>query len=192
MEGVPQTLTVVSYTPEGAEHYFDTIVDKGHRLLLQRGESFGDKLYNALADLLAEGFESAAIMDADSPTLPPSYLAEAFRELSRAGDRVVLGPAADGGYYLIGIKRPHRVLFDRIAWSTERVLEQTLERAREIGLETVLLPEWYDVDSVAEFERLKRDILNSPASDGRTGPTASHTRDFIRSRFGDLTRENRP
>lgn len=187
MESVPQTSAVVSYTPAGAEHYFDTIVNGSHRLLLQRGESFGDKLYNALADLLADGFASAAIMDADSPTLPREYLAQAFEKLSRPGDRVVLGPTADGGYYLIGVKRPHRALFDRITWSTERVLEETLERAREIDLEAVLLPEWYDVDSVAEFERLKREILDGPASGGRNGSVASHTRDFIRSRFGDLT-----
>lgn len=188
MDGVAQTSAVVSYTPAGAEHYFDDIVDGNHRLLLQRGESFGDKLYNALADLLAEGFESAAIMDADSPTLPRSYLVQAFSELSRPGDRVVLGPASDGGYYLIGIKRPHRPLFDRITWSTERVLEETLERAREIEIETVLLPEWYDVDSVAEFERLKREILDGSASGSHTESVASHTRDFIRLRFGDLRR----
>lgn len=189
MTNVAHTSAVVSYTPAGAEHYFDNIVNENHRLLLQRGESFGDKLYNALADLLAEGFESAAIMDADSPTLPPAYLAEAFSELSRPGDRVVLGPAADGGYYLIGIKRPHRVLFDRITWSTERVLEETLERAREIDLEAVLLPEWYDVDSVAEFERLKRDVLDGSASNSHSA-SALHTRAFIRSRFGGSTREN--
>jgi len=199
METVPGTDLVISYTPEGAEHLFEGIAGAAHRLLLQRGESFGDKLFHALADLLSEGFASAAIMDADSPTLPREFLARAFEELARPGDRVVLGPAADGGYYLIGIKRPHRALFERITWSSELVLGETLDRAREIGIEVALLPEWYDVDSVSEFERLKADIFESsrpvphvdPSDNGAGGrsnvsedrPAAAHTRRFIMSRW---------
>jgi rSAM/selenodomain-associated transferase 1 len=178
MECVPGTDLIISYTPEGAESYFEPALSNGHRLLLQRGEAFGDRLYHALEDLLAEGFASAAIMDADSPTLPACYLARAFEELARPGDRVVLGPAADGGYYLIGIKRPHRRLFERITWSTERVLAETIERAGEIGLEVSLLPEWYDVDSEAEFERLRREIVESAP-----GASAPNTRRFIMSRW---------
>ena len=190
MESVPQTDVIISYTPEGAEHLFEGIAGAAHRLLLQRGESFGDKLFHALADLLSEGYASAAIMDADSPTLPRESLALAFQELARPGDRVVLGPAADGGYYLIGIKHPHRPLFERITWSSELVLEETIARAREIGLDVILLPEWYDVDSVSEFERLKADIFESSRSGSDTGsakdhPSAFHTRRFLASRRPD-------
>lgn len=188
IESVPDTDTVISYTPEGGEHYFDSIICNGHRLLLQRGESFGDKLYYALEDLLREGYASAAIMDADSPTLPSQYLARAFEELARPSDRVVLGPAADGGYYLIGIKRPHRRLFEQITWSSERVLGETIERAREIGLEVSLLPEWYDVDSEAEFERLKREIIDGDSS--LNVLRAANTRRFILSRWPDAVDTN--
>jgi uncharacterized protein len=174
---VPETETIISYTPKGSEHYFNDIMSNGERLLLQRGASFGDKLFHALADLLDEGFSSAAIMDSDSPTLPREYLVKTFEELAREGDRVVLGPAADGGYYLIGIKRPHRQLFDRITWSTAMVLSETIERAREIGLEVVLLPEWYDVDGVEEFARLRRELADSARL------RAANTRRFILSRW---------
>ena len=179
MESVPATDAVISYTPTGSEHFFDGILSNGARMLAQRGASFGDKLFHALADLLSEGYESAAIMDADSPTLPREYLVKAFEELRRAGDRVVLGPAADGGYYLIGIKRPHRQLFDRITWSTELVLGETIERACEIGLEVVLLPEWYDVDSVDELDRLRCEL----AEDGHDPARAENTRRFMLSRW---------
>ncbi len=182
MESVPETETVISYTPAGAEHHFEGIASGNHRLLLQRGESFGDKLYHALADLLREGFRSAAIMDADSPTLPPRYLAQAFEELARPGDRVVLGPALDGGYYLIGIKQPHRQLFERITWSTEMVLAQTIERAREINLEVSLLPEWYDVDNVTEYERLMEEIKTAANERTDLNGFAANTRRFILSR----------
>jgi len=101
---------------------------------------------------------------------------------------VVLGGSDDGGYYLIGVKRMHPRLFERIDWSTERVLEQTLERARKIGLETALLPTWYDVDDAATLERLHREL--SPAA-GETAPNfagpnfagydAKHTRAYLES-----------
>jgi len=187
MSSVPDIETVISYTPEGSEHFFNGIISNGARLLPQRGASFGDKLFHALEDLLGEGYSSAAIMDADSPTLPREYLVRAFQELARAGDRVVLGPATDGGYYLIGVKRPHRQLFDRITWSTELVLGETIERAREIGLEVVLLPEWYDVDSVRELRQLRRELAENnyggACGDGLNQARAENTRAFILSRW---------
>src|SRR5260370_902578 len=144
METVPATDVVISYTPAGAERFFDGIISGRHRLLPQRGQDLGERLYFALEDLLADGYESAAIMNSDSPTLPPEYLQQAFELLAAPGDRVVLGPATDGGYYLIGMKRPHRRLFQQITWSSHQVMAESIERAGEIGLEVALLPAWYD------------------------------------------------
>jgi len=193
MDSVPQTERVISYTPRGAEPYFDDIhtgKNGSPRLLLQRGESFGDRLYHAFDELFEEGFDSAVIMNADSPTLPRQFLMEAFEELACPGDRVVLGPAEDGGYYLIGLRRAHRRLFERITWSSDLVLVETLERAREIDLNVSLLPMWYDVDDAATLERLKRDLTGD---NGFTGPgkahEAAHTRRFIEERWPkDLAR----
>jgi len=164
----------ISYTPQGAESHFEGIISSNLRMLAQRGAGLGDKIIHAFEDLFGEGFDAAALMNADSPTLPRRYIAQAFEELRRPGDRVVLGPTEDGGYYFVGIKRLHRRLFEEISWSSERVLTQTLERAKEIGLEAVLLPEWYDVDSAAEFEGLKRELITR-----QNISTATNTRDFI-------------
>src|SRR5439155_21782223 len=84
---------------------------------------------------------------------------EAVEQLSTRDDRVVLGPSDDGGYYLIGVKKPHRHLFEQIDWSTERVLNQTIQRANEIGLEVKLLPTGYDVDDAANLRRLCNELL---------------------------------
>lgn len=198
MYSVPKTERVISYTPKGGERYFDSIhsdklCNNGNpRLLLQRGESFGDKLYHAFEELFGEGFDSVVIIDADSPTLPRAYLTDAFDELARPGERMVLGPAEDGGYYLIGLNRPHRRLFEEITWSSDRVLAETLERAREIALEVSLLPMWYDVDDSATLERLKGEVIGgngftrlSKASE------APHTRRFIEERWpGDSYKAN--
>jgi glycosyltransferase A (GT-A) superfamily protein (DUF2064 family) len=95
--------------------------------------------------------------------------------LSKPGDRVVLGPSDDGGYYLIGIKKNHRQLFQRIDWSTERVLEQTKQRARELDLEVSLLPTGYDVDDAATLRRLCEELL----SDQSARDLAPNTRKFL-------------
>jgi len=98
------------------------------------------------------------VLNSDSPTLPTAFLVEAAEALARPGDRAVFGPSSDGGYYLLGLKTAHRRLFEDIAWSTERVAEQTLQRAAEIGLEVHRLPGWYDVDDVESLRRLRGEL----------------------------------
>lgn len=174
---------IAVYTPVGAEASFDGLLPETFSLLAQRGESFGDRLFNAAEDLLALGYESLCLIDSDSPTLPPALLAEAVAALSRPGDRVVLGAAEDGGYYLIGLKRAHRRLFTEIEWSTASVLSQTIERAGELGLEIETLPAWYDVDDAATLEKLCEELFGligqRGARDGLDGYAAPHTRDYL-------------
>src|SRR5207245_1184823 len=87
-------------------------------------------------------YREAAAFNSDSPTLPTSRLVETANVLAQPGDRAVLGPASDGGYYLLGLKQAHPHIFDDIAWSTSRVAEETLARAREIGLDVHVLAPW--------------------------------------------------
>ena len=107
-------------------------------------------------------------------------LHEAVVVLRAPGDRMVLGPAEDGGYYLIGLKRVHRRLFENIAWSTESVLASTLDRAREIGLETKLLPSWYDVDDAASLSCLCQELFSMNGHSGtQAGYAAPHSREYL-------------
>ena len=78
----------------------------------------------------------------------------------------MLGPSSDGGYYLLGLKAAHRRMFEDIAWSTERVAEQTLERAREIGLDVHILPAWYDVDDTDGLRRLNAELSGERTNAG--------------------------
>ena len=173
---------LVAYTPVGDESAFDGLLPSGFRLLAQRGDGFGERLLHACEDLFACGFSAVCLIDSDSPTMPQDALLQAVERLSRAGDRMVLGGSDDGGYYLIGMKRLHHRLFEQIDWSTERVFEQTLERAREIGLRTELLPTWYDVDESTTLERLRRELA-SPAGAGYAGAgyDAKHPRGYFQS-----------
>ena len=165
------------YTPIGAETAFDGLFPPGFTLLAQRGESLGDRLCNATEDLLRQGYDSICLVNSDSPTLPGSLFDLAIELLSHDGDRVVLGAAADGGYYLIGLKNVHSRLFDRIAWSTSEVLAHTIERADEIGLEVKLLPRWYDVDDALMLDQLCKELFLSAEPDGNY--FAPHTRDYL-------------
>ena len=168
---------LVVYTPVGAEAAFDGILPERFKLLAQRGESLGDRLCNATDDLLKDGHGSVCLINSDSPTLPRSVLDRAIESLARDGDRVVLGAADDGGYYLIGLKLAHRNLFDRIAWSTADVLAHTVERAAEIGLEVEMLPRWYDVDDAETLSRLCEELFATHRQDGAYA--APHTRAFL-------------
>lgn len=170
-EGTNAVEGVAVYTPVGAEEAFDGLLPQSFALLAQRGDSFGERLFYAASDLLQLGYESCCLIDSDSPTLPSALLAGAVEELGRPGDRIVLGPADDGGYYLIGMKRAHPRLFADIAWSTAEVCAQTIERAREINLEVGLLPAWYDVDDAATLRRLCVELFDAPK-----GAEACHTK----------------
>src|SRR6202043_1750451 len=125
------------------------------------------------------GHDCVLLVNGDSPTLPSRLLAQAIEALREPGDRMVLGPASDGGYYLIGLKHPHEHLFTRIAWGTDTVARATCERAAEIGLATTLLPEWYDVDDLQTLRWLQ-DELFGHATRFRGGGFAAASRAFLK------------
>jgi glycosyltransferase A (GT-A) superfamily protein (DUF2064 family) len=150
---------LISYTPIGDEGLFEGVVPEGFALVAQREGDFGQRLLGAAEEILGCGFGSVCLIDSDSPTAPRAAYEQAVRELAREGERVVLGPAQDGGYYLIGMKRARAEVFAGIAWSTGSVYAETCERARAAGIEVVELPLWYDVDDAATLEILRAELL---------------------------------
>jgi rSAM/selenodomain-associated transferase 1 len=151
---------LVCYTPVGDEAAFDGLLPPGFALVPQRGHGFGERLLHAAQDILGFGFGSVCLIDSDSPTVPRAAFEQAVEGLARPGDRIVLGPADDGGYYLIGLKHAHSEVFAGIDWSTPAVFAQTCARARTVGLELVQLPRWYDVDDAATLATLESELLD--------------------------------
>lgn len=147
-----------AFGPSGADAFFRRILPQEIGLIAAAWPNFGDCLFNTIVHILGAGHGAAVVLNADSPTLPTALLNEAAAALARPGDRAVLGPSSDGGYYLLGLKAAHRRMFEDIAWSTERVAEQTLQRAQEIGLAVELLPAWYDVDDIEDLRRLDAEL----------------------------------
>ena len=172
---------LISYTPVGEEYLFDGLLPEGFALIAQRGEGFGERLLSAAEDILASGYGSVCLIDSESPTVPATAFTQAVEELERAGDRIVIGPSADGGYYLIGMKRAHAEVFEQINWSTGTVAAETRERARTAGIELVELPMWYDVDDAATLAILRAELLAAMPPGFATAPgyPAPHTRNFL-------------
>jgi rSAM/selenodomain-associated transferase 1 len=166
---------IAVYTPVGAESTYTDVLPTDFSLLPQRGDEFGERLFFAAEDLFKCGFDSLCLIDSDSPTVPAENFKQAVELLGASEDRVVLGPSDDGGYYLIGMKKPHRHLFEQIDWSTERVLNQTMQRATEIGIQVKLLPTGYDVDDDASLRRLCDELL----PDTRSADIAPYTRELL-------------
>jgi uncharacterized protein len=171
----------IAYSPPGSEALFRDLVPAEILLLPPRRIGLGDSLRDAAEDLFAAGYGGVCLVNADSPTLPTSILLGAVEALRAPGDRVVLGPACDGGYYLIGLKRLHPRLFEEIAWSTGRVFGQTVERAADIGLDVVTLPSWYDVDDATSLDWLCGEVLagRRPPDCQLDGYAARHTSDYL-------------
>jgi len=171
MEERDEVSLVLCYMPEGEEEAFEEVEREGSMMFAQRGDDLGERLRNCFADLFTMRFESVVVIGADSPTLPGELIYDAFDSLENEND-VILGPATDGGYYLIGMRRLHPRLFEAVPWGTSEVMAVTEARAGEAGVNLIVMPEWYDVDTPAELEKLREDLR-------QTRESAPFTRRFL-------------
>ena len=128
-------------------------------------EGFGRCLLHAVRALFDRGHTAACVLSSDTPTLPTATLVTAATLLLTGNERrAVIGACDDGGYYFLGMRRPHAGLFADIAWSTDTVAAQTRDRAAALGLELVELPLWYDIDDAASLDRLVQETSGSNAA----------------------------
>jgi hypothetical protein len=150
----------VAVTPASAVGAFRLRVPQDALVLPVDGADIGTCLRHATGRLFALGHALVLASGADSPTVPPAYFERAERLLEQHD--VVLGPSRDGGYYLVGLRRPAPGLFRGIAWSTAQVMAHTMARAAALGLSVALLPHWYDIDTAADLERLRAELSVLP------------------------------
>jgi rSAM/selenodomain-associated transferase 1 len=143
---------VVAFAPPDAEPRFADLVSDCFALVPQADGDLGRRLSAFIADEIAAGAESVVVVGSDSPTLPSDHVEQAFAELRRAD--VVLGPAADGGYYLVGCGRRLPPIFEGVAWGGPTVLAESVARLADPGWRLALLPPWYDVDTLDDWHML--------------------------------------
>ncbi len=135
-------------------HVFFKIMEERHgvKVIDQVGDDLGARMHQAFETIFARGYRQVLIIGTDVPTIPLDQLKQALAKLEQYD--LVLGPAQDGGYYLIGLKRKSPELFTGIPWSTNQVLKLTQDKAAAIGLKTALLEPWRDVDTMADLQAL--------------------------------------
>jgi hypothetical protein len=170
VRGVENVRRAIAYLPASETPYFAQLAPD-FELLPQRGDDLGERLDHALTHYLERGYRRAAVMNSDSPTLPEGHLRACFEALSGETD-VAIGPCADGGYYLLGTRKPIPRLTRDVRMSTPHVSADTLALAAEEGLRVHLLPGWYDVDDARTLTRLVAELANAPKA-------ARHTRRFL-------------
>jgi hypothetical protein len=150
---LPGTERFLFFEPASGAADFFRKAFPGIRIFPQEGDELGERLKKAFEAVFALGFKSVAAIGTDSPDLPLTHLVESFRLLEGCGADVVFGPAADGGYYLVALENFCPGLFHDIPWSTNRVLEKSMEAAASLGLQVAILPVWYDMDTVDDLKR---------------------------------------
>ncbi len=174
LRAVPGMQPLIAYAPAEAGDYFAALAPDIARRP-QTGVDLGERLATVTATVLREGAPAVLVIGSDSPTLPPVYIRRAVIALADGAD-LVLGPADDGGYYLVGLRRPAPELFTDVTMSTPTVLRDTLVIAERLGLRTTMLAPWYDIDTIADLRRLRTD----PAP-------LRHTRPVLAALLNNLT-----
>lgn len=150
---------ILACAPSSTHVFFKIMAERhGVQLLDQEGADLGARMHAAFASLFAQGFKRVVLVGTDVPSLPLAHYRQAFETLG--SHDLVLGPAQDGGYYLMGLTRPAPELFHDIPWSGDRVLAATRDRAGEAGLRIGLLPVWRDVDTIDDLRSLIQDSSN--------------------------------
>jgi len=151
---------VIFFAPADGEAEIAALSSDAFPRVCQSGGDLGQRMRSALEHLIGQrGYDAALLVGADIPFLSAARIAEA-RETLQANGGVVLGPADDGGYYLIGMMHVHAALFGQIKWSTGTVLTETMRSADRLGIEARLIGSAYDIDTIDDLGRLERDLAS--------------------------------
>lgn len=165
----------VCYWPDSANALFRQFAPGAFGYLPQMGEDYGERLISCVSRLCKDG-PPLVLVRPDCPTLPVREIERAYRMLESGEAEVVLGPSIDGGYYLVGLNSPHSPLFHRMPWGKPRLLEMTLDKAKELGLKTALASEWYTVRTLCDLESL---VLDLEPGKEQVATQAPRTRAFL-------------
>lgn len=147
---------IMAYESNGKSPEFLKKISNDFKFYKQKGKNLGQRLYNAFKFAAKSGSSKTVIIGSDSPDLPKSYINKAFNKLNNSD--LVLGPAYDGGYYLIGLREPCKEIFENIKWSSSSVFKQTLEKAKKARKKVAVLGLWHDIDTPQDLKYLKKII----------------------------------
>ena len=155
---------IAAFSPEEAGPELEALLPGIRHWAPQPPGDLGRRQERALATGFGLGCAPILVLGTDSPTLPTGLIESARRRLESGEADLVLGPSHDGGYYLLGVRRPVSGLLDGVPWSTGEVFDAVTANAERIGLRVLVLPAWYDVDTPSDLSRLAEELLSDPAA----------------------------
>jgi uncharacterized protein len=159
---------IIAFYPSDAGEEMESWLGNGYTFTSQHGDGLGERMKNAFMEAFSRGFQGALLIGSDIPDLPNRILDEACASLEKSG--TVIGPALDGGYYLIGFRHdtftPH--VFDGVDWSTPDVFKQTMAALKKAGRRVHELPRWSDVDTYDDLEMLFSRSEGTPFAESTT------------------------
>lgn len=151
---------MIAFSPADERGYFDKFGDENLILTEQKGSDLGERMFNAFQFALSQNSDSAVMIGTDSPTFPADYIEQAFEFLELETD-AVLGKTVDGGFYLIGLRKLNREIFENVAWSSGKTFEQTYRNIMKLDLHLREVPSWFDVDEKNDLLKLKEQFTFS-------------------------------
>lgn len=161
---------ILAYTPREEIEVLKNILPANSNFIEQTGDDLGAKMCNAFASAFENQNGAVVMIGTDSPTFPAGYLEQAFEYLAMETD-VVLGKTEDGGFYLIGLRKPEKEIFENVRWSSPETFEQVFGNIKKSNLHLREVPSWYDVDEQADFEKLQMEILHNTNANRRAPET---------------------
>jgi rSAM/selenodomain-associated transferase 1 len=155
LTGLSEIDLYLTYTPPDAAPLIENLSPPGFQYFAQRGVDLGARMGDVLAELWRRGHQRLVLIGSDLPVLRLEILRDAFKYLDAPDRRAVLGPSQDGGYYLVGMNQAIPEIFSGMTWSHDGVLADSLVKIRELCINFALLPDWFDVDTMADVQRLR-------------------------------------
>ena len=166
---------ILAYSPQAEMDSLSSLLPAESIFVEQTGNDLGEKMFNAFAFAFGQKSDAVVMIGTDSPTIPFDFIEQAFEFLETNSD-VVLGKTEDGGFYLIGLRKLEKAIFESVAWSSTETFEQVFENIHRLRLHLREVPSWYDVDEREDFEKLREEILHNKNAQRR----APETYDLIR------------
>lgn len=154
---------LIFYTPKSDKHILVNLLGENNTYIPQEGSDLGEKMANAISYVLDKNYESCVLIGTDVPQIKSVTLLNAFYYLNNKD--VVIGPTYDKGYYLIGMKKVHRGIFENQTYGSGDVLSNTIEQFKRLGLSYELVDTCLDIDDKQDLSILKKDIQNRKTVD---------------------------
>ena len=155
LTGLSEIDLYLAYTPAHAAPLIENLSPPGFQYFPQRGVDLGARMGDVFAELWRRGHHHLVLIGSDLPVLRLEILRDAFKYLDAPDRRAVLGPSQDGGYYLVGMNQAIPEIFSGMTWSHDGVLADSLVKLHELCIDFALLPDWFDVDTMADIQRLR-------------------------------------